>query len=200
MASCANIATAESAGPLTGVHAGNLVETPRGLRPLDLEGFSEDLDEDGQVDPLVSVQSAYLPPLKSVQSVTAPAAAAVATPFAHAVPAAAALPAAVGYVPQLGAPVTANYPYAVPAAHAATVAYPYAAPPPAVAHGVPAGYPYAASPVAHSVTYPYVSSSVHTHHPIPGHSHGYHLPLNTPYGHGLGYGGLGGVAHHGLVF
>ena len=87
MASWANITTSESAGPLTGVHAGNLVETPRGLRPLDLEGFSEDLDEDGQVDPLVSVQS-----------VTAPAAAAVATPFAHALTATAALPAAVGYV------------------------------------------------------------------------------------------------------
>ena len=179
MTSWANTATAESAGPLTGVHAGNLVETPRGLRPLDLEGFSEDLDEDGQVDPLVSVQ-------------------AVTAPVAHTVPAAATLPAAaVGYVPQLGAPVTANYPYAVPAAaHAAGVGYPYAAAPPT--HGVPAGYPYA----AHTpVTYPYASSSIHAHHPIAGHSHTpYHLPLNTLYGNGLGYAGLTGLGHHGLVF
>jgi len=53
-----SLTSAQVSGPLTGVHPGNLVETPRGLRPLDLEGFSEDLDEDGYVDPLVRVQAA----------------------------------------------------------------------------------------------------------------------------------------------
>ena len=33
-------------GPLTALHAGDLIQTPRGLAPLSLEGFSEDLDED----------------------------------------------------------------------------------------------------------------------------------------------------------
>merc|ERR1711963_721653 len=39
-------------GPLTPL-VGNLVQTPKGLRPIDLEGFSEDLDQDGFVDPVV---------------------------------------------------------------------------------------------------------------------------------------------------
>ena len=39
-------------GPLTAL-IGNLVQTPKGLRPIDLEGFSEDLDQDGFVDPVV---------------------------------------------------------------------------------------------------------------------------------------------------
>ena len=38
-------------GPLTAVF-GDLVSTNRGLRPLSLEGFSEDLNEDGFVDPI----------------------------------------------------------------------------------------------------------------------------------------------------
>merc|ERR1712026_573507 len=38
-------------GPLTPL-VGNLVQTPKGLRPIDLEGFSEDLDQDGFVDPI----------------------------------------------------------------------------------------------------------------------------------------------------
>merc|ERR1712122_290742 len=42
----------EQTGPLTPL-IGNLVQTPKGLRPTDLEGFSEDLDQDGFVDPIV---------------------------------------------------------------------------------------------------------------------------------------------------
>merc|ERR1711983_14354 len=41
----------EQTGPLTPL-IGNLVATPKGLRPIDLEGFSEDLDQDGFVDPI----------------------------------------------------------------------------------------------------------------------------------------------------
>ena len=39
-------------GPLTPVFNGDLVQTPKGLRSLSLEGFSEDLDQDGYVDPI----------------------------------------------------------------------------------------------------------------------------------------------------
>jgi len=39
------------AGPLTPAW-GDLVATPRGARPLHLEGFSEDLNQDGFVDPI----------------------------------------------------------------------------------------------------------------------------------------------------
>merc|ERR1712223_2026152 len=39
------------AGPLTAAF-GALVATERGLRPISLEGFSEDLNEDGFVDPI----------------------------------------------------------------------------------------------------------------------------------------------------
>merc|ERR1719219_2111325 len=39
-------------GPLTPAY-GDLVQTPRGLASIALEGFSEDLDQDGFVDPVV---------------------------------------------------------------------------------------------------------------------------------------------------
>merc|ERR1739844_632338 len=39
------------AGPLTPAW-GDLVATPRGARPLHLEGFSEDVNQDGFVDPI----------------------------------------------------------------------------------------------------------------------------------------------------
>merc|ERR1712128_282908 len=39
-------------GPLTPAY-GDLVATPRGLAPISLEGFSEDLNQDGFVDPVV---------------------------------------------------------------------------------------------------------------------------------------------------
>merc|ERR1719219_1275240 len=38
-------------GPLTPAY-GDLVQTPRGLASIALEGFSEDLDQDGYVDPV----------------------------------------------------------------------------------------------------------------------------------------------------
>merc|ERR1712195_204607 len=39
-------------GPLTPL-VGGLIQTPKGFRAIDLEGFSEDLNEDGFVDPVV---------------------------------------------------------------------------------------------------------------------------------------------------
>merc|ERR1712012_503474 len=46
------------AGPLTPLYAGDLVQTPKGLRSLALEGFSEDLDQDGFVDPVAHAEAA----------------------------------------------------------------------------------------------------------------------------------------------
>ena len=43
---------APQSGPLTPL-VGNLVATPRGYADINLEGFSEDLDQDGFVDPVV---------------------------------------------------------------------------------------------------------------------------------------------------
>merc|ERR1711878_214951 len=45
------LASGAAAGPLTPL-VGDAVATPRGYRPLSLEGFSEDLNQDGFVDPI----------------------------------------------------------------------------------------------------------------------------------------------------
>merc|ERR1712127_223889 len=46
------------AGPLTPLYNGDLIQTPKGLRSLALEGFSEDLDQDGYVDPVAHAVAA----------------------------------------------------------------------------------------------------------------------------------------------
>ena len=71
-------------GPLTPAY-GDLVQTPRGLVPLSLEGFSEDVDRDGFVDPIVQTDL--------------PAPAPVALPVNPA-----------GFAPNFGTPVTAAFP------------------------------------------------------------------------------------------
>ena len=45
------LASGAAAGPLTPL-VGDAVATPRGYRPLSLEGFSEDVNQDGFVDPI----------------------------------------------------------------------------------------------------------------------------------------------------
>merc|ERR1712241_621950 len=62
------------AGPLTPAW-GNGVLTPRGVRPLNLEGFSEDVNQDGFVDPI----GAAVAPV----AVAAPAVHAIAAPAVH---------------------------------------------------------------------------------------------------------------------
>merc|ERR1712026_501666 len=62
------------AGPLTPAW-GDGVLTPRGVRPLNLEGFSEDVNQDGFVDPI----GAAVAPV----AVAAPAVHAVAAPAVH---------------------------------------------------------------------------------------------------------------------
>merc|ERR1719445_2631343 len=107
-------------GPLTPAY-GDLVQTPRGLASIALEGFSEDLDQDGYVDPVVQaalpvavaapavgnqvfsapVQAAAPAPFVSSFSVASPATAA----FVSSAPVAAAAPAVFGSSVPVGAAV-----------------------------------------------------------------------------------------------
>merc|ERR1711992_96356 len=66
-------------GPLTPI-IGDAVATPKGFRSLALEGFSEDLNQDGFVDPIVPAAPApVIAPAPIVRTVAAPAPVA----FAH---------------------------------------------------------------------------------------------------------------------
>merc|ERR1719422_69661 len=106
-----NINPGPVAGPLTPAY-GDAVATPRGLRPLSLEGFSEDLNQDGFVDPIAP-------------AVAAPAVTYAAAPAIAAAPVAAATYAA----PAIAAPAVAAAPavtYAAAPAVAATYAAPFA--------------------------------------------------------------------------
>merc|ERR1712203_836061 len=75
------------AGPLTAAF-GDLVATERGLRPISLEGFSEDVNQDGFVDPVgqaapvvaAPVLSAPFAPLRTIAP--APVAAVAPAPVA----------------------------------------------------------------------------------------------------------------------
>merc|ERR1712128_360843 len=105
-----------ASGPLTPL-VGDLVATNRGYASLSLEGFSEDVNEDGFVDPIAHAVPvvAVAAPVAYHHAVAAPIAYhhAIAAPVAVAAPAVAAVKAAV--VP------AATYAYAAPAAyHVAT--------------------------------------------------------------------------------
>merc|ERR1712088_200524 len=138
------------AGPLTPAW-GNGVLTPRGVRPLNLEGFSEDVNQDGFVDPI----GAAVAPV----AVAAPAVYAAAAPAVHyggyALPAVKPVEVKVEKVE----PVEVKAPVVTYAA-APALAHPvhYAAPVAAVHHAV------VRQPVAtHTYTVP-VSSHVETVH------------------------------------
>merc|ERR1712059_115536 len=70
------INSGSASGPLT-LAFGDAVQTPKGLRSLALEGFSEDLNQDGFVDPIS--QAVAVPQVPAVYSVAAPAVAPVAS-------------------------------------------------------------------------------------------------------------------------
>merc|ERR1712080_54987 len=103
-----HVASGDPAGPLT-LAFGDAVHTPKGLRSYSLEGFSEDLDQDGFVDPIgqaVVVAPAVAPVTYTVPKV------AVTVPKVAAVPA----PAPVTYtVPKLTLPAPVTYTVPVPA-------------------------------------------------------------------------------------
>merc|ERR1712130_1087240 len=69
------INTGAASGPLTPA-VGDLVATPNGYRSLALEGFSEDLNQDGFVDPIGQA-------VPVVHTVAAPAVATYSVPVAH---------------------------------------------------------------------------------------------------------------------
>merc|ERR1711981_947711 len=95
-------------GPLTALVGGDLVQTPKGLRSLALEGFSEDLDQDGFVDPIAP-------------AVPAPIVAPVPAPIVRTVP----FPAAPVFAQApIAAPVFAQAPIAAAPVAAAPVAAP----------------------------------------------------------------------------
>merc|ERR1712128_9069 len=119
-----------ASGPLTPL-VGDLVATNRGYASLSLEGFSEDVNEDGFVDPI-----AHAVPVVAV-------AAPVAYHHAVAAPAVVAVKAAV--VP------AATYAYAAPAAY--HVAAPAVVPAATYAYAAPAAYHVATAPVVQHVGY-----------------------------------------------
>lgn len=175
----ASFAEADKAvsGPLTGIHHGNFVETPRGLRPLDLEGFSEDLDEDGFVDPIVPVKPVAVAP--APLHVPAPVHHHVAAPVHHHVP------AVHHAIPPVGpvAPVHHAVHHALPAFHhhaAAPVAH--------VHHGLHHPIAPVAAPFAAQVT-PY---------PLPI-AHQFNVPFVNGFSGINGFNGLG-FSHHGIGY
>merc|ERR1711993_192526 len=78
------------AGPLTPAW-GNGVLTPRGVRPINLEGFSEDVNQDGFVDPIGHAVAPVAVAAPAVHYAAAPvvnyALPAVAAPVHYAAPA-----------------------------------------------------------------------------------------------------------------
>merc|ERR1712001_503788 len=68
------------AGPLTAAF-GDLVATERGLRPVSLEGFSEDVNQDGFVDPIAQAVPVAAP-LVSAPLFTSPVVRTVPAPVA----------------------------------------------------------------------------------------------------------------------
>merc|ERR1739844_299872 len=115
-------------GPLTPVVGGDLVATPKGFRSIALEGFSEDLNEDGFVDPIAPAASA---PIVVPQPIfnTAPVAVApqVAFPAPVATPQFAApfLPAVRDFAPQFAEPIVRNVVNQAPVAVAPQLATPF---------------------------------------------------------------------------
>merc|ERR1719312_1872585 len=73
------------AGPLTAAF-GDLVSTNRGLRPLSLEGFSEDVNQDGFVDPLAQAVAPVATYAAAPVVHAAPVATYAAAPVVHAAP------------------------------------------------------------------------------------------------------------------
>merc|ERR1711990_802237 len=92
-------------GPLTPI-VGDAVATPKGFRSLALEGFSEDLNEDGFVDPIVPAAPAPVVPAPApiVRTVAAPAPFFAPAPIAHTV----AAPAPVNFARTVAAPAFAH--------------------------------------------------------------------------------------------
>merc|ERR1712209_147939 len=113
------INSGSASGPLTPA-VGDLVATPNGYRSVSLEGFSEDLNQDGFVDPIgqaVAVHAVAAPAVTYAAAPVAVKAAEVKTVAAPAVTYAVAAPA----VHHVAAPAV-TYAAALPAVHAVATA------------------------------------------------------------------------------
>merc|ERR1711988_1403980 len=143
------------AGPLTPAW-GNGVLTPRGVRPLHLEGFSEDVNQDGFVDPI----------------------GAAVAPVAVAAPVAAALPAVHygAYALPAVKPVEVKVEKVEPVEVKAPVVT-YAAAP-ALAHPVHYAGAYAAPAFAHTVVHRLVATHTYTV-PVSTHTETVHVGTHT---------------------
>merc|ERR1711970_916425 len=131
-------------GPLTALVGGDLVQAPKGLRSLALEGFSEDLDQDGFVDPIAPAVPAPIP-APIVRTVPIPAAAPV---FAQA-PVAAPVFAQSPIAAPVAAPIVRNVVQPAPAAIATPFFNPAAVASPAVIRTIsPIPVPVRAAPSA----------------------------------------------------
>merc|ERR1712080_561358 len=100
-----HVASGDPAGPLT-LAFGDAVHTPKGLRSYSLEGFSEDLDQDGFVDPIG--QAVVVAPAVAPVTYTVPK-------VAVTVPKVAAVPPVIYTVPKLTVPAPVTYTVPVPA-------------------------------------------------------------------------------------
>merc|ERR1711997_401595 len=124
-------------GPLTPVVGGDLVATPKGLRSIALEGFSEDLNEDGFVDPIAPAAPA---PIVVPQPIFNTAPVAVAPQVAFPAPVA---------TPQIAAPfLPAVRAFAEPIVHNVVNQAPVAVAPQLATPFVRAALPQVAAPVA----------------------------------------------------
>merc|ERR1712025_162766 len=96
-------------GPLTPI-VGDAVATPKGFRSLALEGFSEDLNQDGFVDPIAPAAPApVVAPAPLVHTIAAPAPVVAPAPIARvAAPAPVFAPAPVVRTVAAPAPVFAH--------------------------------------------------------------------------------------------
>merc|ERR1711997_1231496 len=147
-------------GPATPI-IGDAVATPKGFRSLALEGFSEDLNQDGFVDPIVPAAPApvVVPAPAPIARIAAPVAVApqVAFPAPVAAPIVKAAPAPVAVA---AAPQFANQPLFHAAAFPHVAAPVFSAPVTTVQHVAPAApvvtrtispipVPFRHAPVAH---------------------------------------------------
>merc|ERR1712008_268789 len=98
-------------GPLTPVVGGDFVATPKGFRSIALEGFSEDLNEDGFVDPIAPAAPAPIvipQPIFNTAPIAVAAQLAFPAPVATSQFAAHFLPAVRAFAPQFAAPIVRN--------------------------------------------------------------------------------------------
>merc|ERR1711894_394066 len=129
-------------GPLTPI-VGDAVATPKGFRSLALEGFSEDLNQDGFVDPIAPAAPApvVVPAPAPIARIAAPVAVApqVASPLVKAAPAPVAVAAAPHFANQPLFHAAAFPQVAAPVFNTAAVAAPvFSAPVTTVQHVAPA--------------------------------------------------------------